>query len=72
MKRVASVAVTKEVRVFALSVDEADFRVKSTDISNLDASSSDDTESGWGGLTSFSTNIGQAVAKSVNEAASSK
>ncbi len=65
---VAQHALEKEVRVFALNVDEHDYRVRSQDISELDPSSEDEVESGWGGLTSFSNRIGNSVARAVNEA----
>lgn len=42
--------------------------VRSRDISELDPTKDDPRERGWGGLTSFSTDIGDAVAWSVNEA----
>jgi hypothetical protein len=66
MKTVAREVMKKDVRVFALYVGARDFRVRSTDISNLDPSSEDEIESGWGGLTGFSSDIGNTVAQATN------
>ena len=68
MRNVATAALKKEIRVFALTVDPKSFGVRSSDISQLDPSSENEAESGWGGLTSFSSDIGNAVAAAVNEA----
>lgn len=51
-----------------LALDYENKGVFSKDISELDPQSADVAEHGWGGLTSFSTQVGDAVAWSVNEA----
>ena len=71
MRRVAAAAIKKDVRVHALTMDGR-FQVRSVDISELDPSSDNEAESGWGGLTSFSSRIGDAVAAAANEAESRK
>jgi hypothetical protein len=45
-----------------------DDRVRSRDISTLDPEAEDEGEAGWGGLTGFSSNFGDAVRIAVNEA----
>lgn len=62
---VAQAALAKNYRVFAM--DFGDSKVISKDISNLDPSSEDESEAGWGGLTSFSSKFAQAVAGAANE-----
>jgi hypothetical protein len=44
-----------------------DRKVNSSDISNLDPDAENEGESGWGGLTGFSSRFGAAVRKAVNE-----
>lgn len=60
---VAKVALQKSYRVFSMEFEDSS--VFSKDISNLDPSSSDESEAGWGGLTSFSSNFSRAVAEAV-------
>ena len=67
VREVAESAITKEYKVHLLAFDE-DGRVRSKDISGLDPESEDEAESGWGGLTGFSSRFGDAVRNSINEA----
>jgi hypothetical protein len=67
MSHVAVAALAKSYRVHLLEY-AADGRVGATDISNLDPESADGGESGWGGLTGFSSRFGDAVRAAVNEA----
>jgi hypothetical protein len=69
MKKVAMAALAKEYRVHLLQFGE-DQKVFAKDISGLDPGAEDDAESGWGGLTEFSSRFGEAVRKAINEAAS--
>ncbi len=66
LRRVAESALTKEYRVHLLGFEE-DGKVRSTEISALDPESPDERESGWGGLTGFSSRFGEAVRIAVNE-----
>lgn len=70
MRRVAAKALGLDIRIFALTVGRG-FQVRSEDISELDPSSERKAESEWGGLTEFSSNLGDAVAKAVNAAEAS-
>lgn len=65
-QKVAETALTKDYRVSYLSYD-SNGTVSSKDISNLDPDSEIDSESGWGGLTEFSSRFGEAVRNAVNE-----
>jgi hypothetical protein len=46
---------------------EKDGKVHAKDISQLDPGANDDAESGWGGLTAFTTNFTNAVRTAVSE-----
>lgn len=70
MRDVAEAALGKTYRVHLLSFDDQG-RVRSKDISNLDPQSDDDSEAGWGGLTGFSSQFGEAVRKAANESGGS-
>ncbi|MEW6364904.1 MAG: AAA family ATPase [Acidobacteriota bacterium] len=65
-QKVAEAALHKSYRVHLLEFGP-DGKVRSSDISNLDPEASDEGESGWGGLTGFSSRFGDAVRKAVNE-----
>lgn len=69
MKEVAKSALDKDYRAHVLQF-ESDGQVISKDISELDPSSEDESISGWGGLTEYSSRFGDAVRKAVNEAGS--
>jgi hypothetical protein len=69
MKEVAEKALTKDYKVHLLEFS-ADKKVRAQDISRLDPGAEDDRESGWGGLTGFSSRFGDAVRQAANEAAS--
>lgn len=66
IRRVAEAALEKDYRAHVLEFD-AEGKVSSKEISNLDASSTDEREAGWGGLTGYSTRFGDAVRRAVNE-----
>lgn len=66
MLQVAEAALGKEYRVHSLDFDEKG-KVVSKDISELDPESESETESGWGGLTEYSSRFGDAVRRAVNE-----
>jgi hypothetical protein len=66
MQRVAKAALTKDYRAHFLAFD-ADGKVRSIDISELDPGSDDERVAGWGGLTEFSSRFGAAVRTAVNE-----
>lgn len=66
MKKVAESALLKDYRVHRLAFDD-DGKVHSADISDLDPGSENPSESGWGGLTEFSSRFGEAVRDAVNE-----
>lgn len=66
VKRVAKSALTKDYKVHLLAFEE-DGKVHSKDISSLDPGSDDDQIAGWGGLTGFSSRLGDAVRTAVNE-----
>lgn len=66
VQKVAIAALEKDYRVHLLAF-EADGRVRSTDISELDPSADDERMAGWGGLTEFSSRFGDAVRTAVNE-----
>ena len=68
LKPVAEEALGKEVRTHLLSISDEDGKVRSKDISELDPGSDDNDVSGWGGLAAFSSNFGDAVRGSANEA----
>jgi len=65
--KVAKAVLEKTYRTYLLS-HGADGRVSSSDISGLDPSSETEGEAGWGGLTGFSSRIGDVVAAAVNKA----
>lgn len=67
MKSVAEGALRKDYRAHLLQFDSAG-KVISVDISELDPSSEDERIAGWGGLTEYSSNFGNAVRTAVNEA----
>lgn len=67
MQRVAEEALRKDYRAHLLQFED-DGKVSSVDISELDPGSDDERIAGWGGLTEFSSNFGNAVRKAVNEA----
>lgn len=69
LRKVAEAALKKTYKVHLLKYGE-DGVVSSTDISDLDPESNDDGESGWGGLTGFSSRFGDAVRAAVIEAGS--
>lgn len=60
-------AMQADYRVHYLSIGQKDGKVRSEDISALDPLSDNDGEANWGGLTGFSSRIGEAVRKSVLE-----
>jgi energy-coupling factor transporter ATP-binding protein EcfA2 len=66
MKNVAKEAINKDYRAYLMQFD-ANMKVTSVDISELDPSSSDDRIAGWGGLTEYSSRFGDAVRNAVNE-----
>lgn len=66
MSGVARAALDKEYRAHLLAF-EADGKVRSTDISELDPMSEDERIAGWGGLTEFSSRFGEVVRRAVNE-----
>lgn len=63
---VAETALEKSYRVHYLFFDERG-KVRSKDISTLDAENPDDAVSGWGGLAELSSRFGEAVRRAVNE-----
>lgn len=63
MDKWAQSILAKEYRVFALDFDP-DNLVRSKDISGLDPASEDEQESGWGGLTGFSSQINRSAFES--------
>jgi hypothetical protein len=67
LKEVSEAALKKQYRVHHLAF-EADGKVHSVDISNLDPDSDNERMAGWGGLTEFSSRFGDAVREAVNEA----
>lgn len=66
LQHVAESALKKSCKVYLMSFD-ADKKVSAKDISNLSPDAENDDESGWGGLTGFSSAFGDAVRASVNE-----
>ena len=64
--KVAKSALEKSYKVHFLEFGE-DGKVTSKDISDLDPDAEDERESGWGGLTEFSSHFGDAVRIAVNE-----
>ncbi|RKG73865.1 ATP-binding protein [Corallococcus sp. CA049B] len=67
MQKVAEAALQKDYRTHLLRFNSQG-KVTSKDISELDPSSEDESISGWGGLTEYSSRFGDAVRKAVNEA----
>lgn len=65
-RKVAESALKKSYRVHFLEF-QSDEKVYSKDISALDPGAQDDSESGWGGLTGFSSHFGDVVRAAVNE-----
>ena len=66
MKEVAQAALAADHVVHALAFGD-DGKVRATDISSLDPDHEDETISGWGGLTAFSSQFGRSVRKAVVE-----
>ncbi|MCK5795598.1 MAG: ATP-binding protein [Deltaproteobacteria bacterium] len=66
LKRVFEAALDKRYRVHALAFGEED-KVRAKDISTLDPDDDDESVSGWGGLTAFSSRFGDAVRDAMNE-----
>lgn len=66
INKVAQEALRKTYKVHFLEFD-TDEKVIAKDISQLDADSDDPAESGWGGLTGFSSRFGDVVREAVNE-----
>lgn len=66
LREVAESALEKtyHVHMFEFGIDE---KVRSKDISNLNPEAADEGESGWGGLTGFSSRFGDVVRAAVNE-----
>jgi hypothetical protein len=62
--KVMESALTKSYRTFYLHFEEG--HVVSQDISALNPSSANPNESGWGGLTDFSSRVNNVVAEAVN------
>lgn len=60
-REIAASALGANVRVFSMEV-ETGGGSRAHDISGLDPASPDDAESGWGGLTAFSSQLADAVA----------
>lgn len=69
MLTVVKAALKKDYRAHFMSFGK-DGKVQSLDISTLDVTSEDERLAGWGGLTSYTSKIGDAVRMAVNEAAS--
>jgi hypothetical protein len=67
LKAVLENALRLDYKVHYMAM-QANRRVRSTDISNLDPAALDESESEWGGLTGFSSRFGHAVRQAVNEA----
>lgn len=65
MQKVASAALSKSYRAYALAFD-ADGTVMSHDITGLDPDADNSHEADWGGLTGFSSRFGDAVRAAVN------
>jgi hypothetical protein len=65
LRSVAESALEKEYRVHFLEF-VSDGTVRSHDISKLSPDADDEGESGWGGLTGFSSRFGDAVRNAVN------
>lgn len=65
-KALAEVALAKDYRVHLLEFGKGG-KVVSKDISGLNPSAEDEAESGWGGLTGFSSRFGEVVRKAANE-----
>lgn len=66
MRKVADTVMEKELRVFYFDRETG----KTRDISDLDPSDEEEGESGWGGLSEFSSRANQAVARSIANAQS--
>lgn len=67
IREVMKHALDLEYRVHYLSIDKETGKSNSTDISGLDPMSESGAEAEWGGLTGFSSRLGEAVRRSVNE-----
>lgn len=65
--KVAKAVLEKSYRTYLLSHGD-DGLVRSSDISGLDPGSENDEEADWGGLTGFSSRIGNVVATAMNAA----
>lgn len=66
LRKVAESALEKTYKVYFLEFED-DGKVTAKDISNLNPEAGDEGESGWGGLTGFSSCFGDAVRRAVNE-----
>lgn len=66
LKAVAENALTKDYKVYFMELGD-NGKAGARDISGLDPDSEDDSEAGWGGLTGFSSQFGNAVRKAVLE-----
>lgn len=66
LQKVAESALKKNYKVHYFKYD-MDGKVTARDISNLDPDADREEESGWGGLTGFSSSFGDAVRNAVNE-----
>lgn len=65
LRKVAEAALKKSYHAHLFEFREG--KVNSKDISNLDPEADDEGESGWGGLTGFSSRFGDAVRTAANE-----
>lgn len=68
MKQLAEAALQKSYRTHLFELG-GDAKVRSVDISSLDPGAEDERVAGWGGLTGFSSRLGEAVRIAVNESA---
>ena len=66
IQKVAESALKKSYKVYFMEFGD-DGKVRSQDISNLDPDADSEGEAGWGGLTGFSSQFGDAVRTAVNE-----
>lgn len=68
IRQVMKHALRVDYRVHYLGINAESGKVRSTDISGLDPFSENTAEAEWGGLTGFSSRLGEAVRLAVNEA----
>lgn len=64
--RLAEAALDSSIAVTSLDFDQKQ-RVWSTDITGLDPASTEESESGWGGLTEFNSRIAERLSAAVEE-----